>query len=89
MKAMSLKLPTDLRAWVTAEARRRQASESEIVRRSLEQARCGSSAKALSCADLAGDLVGSIEGPSDLSTNKAYLKEAVAKGSKRGLKRSR
>jgi hypothetical protein len=87
---MSLKLPTALRAWVAAEARRRQASQSEVVRHSLEQVRSGTAAKhSLSCADLAGDLVGSMEGPRDLSTNKAYLKQAVLKGARRARKRAR
>lgn len=87
---MSLKLPTDLRAWVAAEAQRREASQSDVVRRALEQARKGSVAKrSLSCADLAGDLVGSMEGPPDLSTNKAYLKQAVLKGARRARKRAR
>jgi Arc/MetJ-type ribon-helix-helix transcriptional regulator len=90
MKAMSLKLPADLRAWVAAEAQRSQASQSEVIRRSLERVRKQPAAKGvLSCADLAGDLVGSIEGPRDLSTNKSYLKEAVARGAKRGRKRPR
>jgi hypothetical protein len=87
---MSLKLPPDLRAWVAAEARRRQASQSEVVRRYLEEARKGSVAKhLLSCADLAPGLVGSMEGPRDLSTNKAYLKQAVLKGARRARKRAR
>ncbi len=74
--AMSLKLPADLRLWVAAEARRRQASESEVVRNSLQQARKQSAVTGdVSCADLAGDLIGSLRGPRDLSTNKAYLKK--------------
>jgi Arc/MetJ-type ribon-helix-helix transcriptional regulator len=90
MKTMSLKLPADLRAWVAAEARRCQASQSEVIRQSLERVRKKPAADGfLSCADLAGDLVGSLEGPRDLSTNKSYLKEAVARGAKRARKHPR
>ena len=43
----------------------------------------------LTCADLAGDLIGSMHGPRDLSTNQQYLREAVAKDYARGRKRTR
>jgi hypothetical protein len=43
----------------------------------------------LTCADLAGDLAGSIDGPPDLSTNQRYLEHAIAADAARGRKRRR
>ena len=75
MKTLSLKLPEILENQLDIFARKNRMSRSEIVRRALleyfsrdEVNRSGS------FLDLARDLAGSIEGPSDLSTNKDYLK---------------
>ena len=90
MKATSLKLPADLHAWVASEARRAQASQSEIIRRSLAQTRDRRAAKRFtSCADVAADLVGALRGPHDLSTNKAYLKDVILRGAGRARRRAR
>ena len=74
MKTLSLKLPEILESQLDIFARKNGMSRSEIVRRALleyfsrdEVSRPGS------FLDLARDLAGSIEGPSDLSTNKDYL----------------
>ncbi len=76
---MSFKLPPELRARLAQEAKRRQVRQSTIIRESLERALGRSSApkRDLSCADLAGDLIGSIAGPRDLSVNRSYLKRAL------------
>jgi len=51
-------------------ARSRRASRSALVREALEQFAKG---KRRSVTASAGDLVGSLEGPSDLATNKRHL----------------
>jgi predicted DNA-binding protein len=92
MDAISVKLPQELRERVAAEARRRNVSQSTIVRESLERQLTdrGRARRQVSCADLAGDLVGSVRsGRSDLSTNKALLAEAMIADLHRGRQRRR
>ena len=91
MSTISVKLPAALRERLAAEARRRNVTESAIVRESLEQMLFAETAARgeLTCADLAGDLIGSMHGPRDLSTDQQYLREAVAKDYARGRKRTR
>jgi hypothetical protein len=90
MDTISVKLPAALRARLASEARRRNVTQSAIVRESLAQLLLADSAERgeLTCADLAGDLVGSVQGPRDLSTNKRYLEEAVVKSHARRSKRT-
>ena len=87
---MSLKMPAPLMAKLEAAARKRGRSKSEVVRDCLDQ---GLDAhfcpKGPSCADLAGDLIGSVEGPGDLSTNKKYLEDAILEDAKRERKNIR
>ena len=91
MELISVKLPPALRAKIAAEAQRRNVSQSTVVRESLERALRGSNSPSeASCADLAGDLVGSIRsGRGDLSTNKKLLDDAIASNGRRGRKRRR
>jgi hypothetical protein len=74
-KTISVKIPRPLAARLSAAVRRRQTSRSAVVRealeRHLEQAPPGSTGSFL---DLAADLVGSVAGPADLSTNKKRLR---------------
>jgi hypothetical protein len=81
METMSFKLPADLRARLAREARRRQVRQSTIIRESLERAlgRSRVPARELTCADLAGDLIGSVAGPRDLSVNPSYLERALTR----------
>ena len=92
MDAISFKVPPVLRRRLADEARRRRVSQSTLIRESLEAAlieQPGARGE-LSCADLAGDLIGSMRGPRDASTNKRYLEEAiVADYTKRGRKKRR
>jgi hypothetical protein len=79
MKMMSLKLPDDLLREVEEEARRTGLTKSQVIRRLVEE---GFKHKRkvkppVTCADLAGDLIGSLNGPPDLSTNRRYLEEAI------------
>jgi hypothetical protein len=91
VELMSLKLPSGLRAKVAAEARRRNVSQSTIIRESLERSLATSTARAeVSCADLAGNLAGSFRsGRRDLSANKELLTDAIIKNARRGRKRHR
>jgi predicted transcriptional regulator len=74
MKILSVKLPDDLARELTAQARSQGTTKSEILREALAaflaktaQPEEGSFLKR------AGDLVGRLEGPGDLSYNKKHL----------------
>jgi hypothetical protein len=80
MDLVSFKLPASLRKRLAEEARRRRVSQAAVIRESLEAALLERPAARgqLTCADLAGDLIGSVRGgPRDASTNKRYLEEAM------------
>ena len=66
MRVVSIKLPEALDEQLTEIARRRNASRSAILREALESFARGSRR---SVVQAAGDLVGSVSGPKDLSTN--------------------
>jgi len=91
MELISVKLPPALRAKVAAEARRRNVSQSTIVRESLEQVLTGPASRGqASCADVAGNLIGVLRsGRRDLSRNKKLLADAIASDARRGRKRRR
>ncbi|HZD53841.1 MAG TPA: CopG family transcriptional regulator [Woeseiaceae bacterium] len=92
MEAVSIKLPAALRRRLAAEAKRRNMTQSAIVRESIEQMLKRSSGKGQppSCAELVHDLVGSIQsGRSDLATNKAYLERVMLESDRRAAKRRR
>jgi hypothetical protein len=76
MKTLSLKLPDALDRQLTSHAKRRGTSKSEMVRQALVSY-LGSPTlpTAKSALELAGDLVGSLEGPGDLSTKKEYFRD--------------
>lgn len=71
MKTLSLKLPPRLSAKLDRAAKQRGQTKSELVRAALEQFLNGE--RPMSALELAGDLVGSCEGPGDLSTNPKYM----------------
>ena len=75
MKTVSLRLADAMDRELSEIAREQATSRSELVRMALETYLANKHAKRKgSCLDLASDLIGSVEGPSDLSTNKEYLK---------------
>lgn len=74
MTTISLKLPDTLESRLAVEAKRRHTSKSAIIREAVELA-LAKKKGFVSCADLAGDLIGSQPGPRDGSTNKEYLKD--------------
>lgn len=70
MRTVSFKLPSDLDDALDVLARSRGASRSSVVREALEALAKG---KRRSVTALASDLVGSLEGPADLATNKKHM----------------
>ncbi len=79
MRTLSLKIPEMLYGDLTALAELRGVSKSELVRKALtdlfERQRVPARGSALALLE---DLVGSTEGPDDLSTNKTYLDDLGA-----------
>jgi Arc/MetJ-type ribon-helix-helix transcriptional regulator len=75
MKTISVKVPEDLDLKLTAVAAKRRESKSALIRTALDHLVKSSEAiTPNSCLDLAKDLIGSVEGPSDLSHNIKHLK---------------
>ena len=75
MRTISIKLEDGLNRRLVAAARMQRTSKSNLVRTAIHallDERRGIGAG--SCLDLAKDLVGSTEGPSNLSTNCRYMK---------------
>ena len=70
MRTVSFKLPEDLDDALSELARSRGASRSALVREALEALAKG---KRRSVTSLAGDLVGSVDGPDDLATNRKHM----------------
>ena len=92
MEGISVKLPTPLGNALAAEARRRNVTQSTIVREALERCLLDRADRdgGPSCADLVRDLAGSVKsGRRDLATNKALLRAAVDADFRRGRKRRR
>lgn len=75
MKVLSLKLPDELDARICALATQRRSNKSEVVRSALDAYLAKEAApQAGSALDLAGDLVGSLEGPDDLSHHDEHMR---------------
>ena len=75
MKTLSVKVSEELDMKLSAVAARRRESKSALIRAALDQiVKSNEAITPNSCLDLAKDLIGSVEGPSDLSHNKKYLK---------------
>ena len=70
MRTVSFKLPEDLDDALNELARTRRLSRSALVREALESLRKGNRR---SVTALAGELVGSVAGPSDLATNRKRM----------------
>jgi hypothetical protein len=75
MKTLTVKVPEDLDLKLAAAAAKRGESKSDLIRTALESiVNTNEAIIPNSCLDLAKDIVGSVEGPSDLSRNKKHLK---------------
>jgi len=70
MRTVSFKLPEALDDALNDLARTRGSSRSALVREALESLAKG---KRRSVTALASDLVGSVEGPADLATNRKHM----------------
>lgn len=70
MRTVSFKLPEELDDALNELARSRGASRSALVREAIESLAKG---KRRSVTSVAGNLVGSVEGPTDLATNSKHL----------------
>ena len=74
MKIISFKLPEDVYAKLGALASEKKTTRSRLMRDALvEYLGRGGRRASGSVAELASDLVGSLSGPSDLSTNPKHL----------------
>jgi len=84
MTTISLKLPETLLREIEDAAAVRGVTKSAIIRESLKAALPKRRPKRkVSCLDLMVDAVGSVHGPSDLSTNRKHLKDAILKDHER------
>jgi hypothetical protein len=76
MTTISLKVPATLDSRLAEEAQRRRTSKSALVRECVEKMLVAPrKGHAASCLDLAGDLAGCLNGPSDIATNPKYLED--------------
>jgi Arc/MetJ-type ribon-helix-helix transcriptional regulator len=76
MKSLSVKLPDALAARLRRIAKERGKSASALVKEALEdylRRPNGPDGEEPSCYELGRDIWGSLEGPSDLSTNPKYM----------------
>ena len=71
VKTITVKLPEPLASWLSRRARELGRSQSELVREAIEHARSG--AVGQTCHDLVADSCGTIDGPTDLSTNPKHF----------------
>jgi metal-responsive CopG/Arc/MetJ family transcriptional regulator len=75
MRTITLKLPESLALRLNAIVRRRSTTRSAVVREALEALLGSQPGAGESCAELAGDLVGSLRGlPRDLSSSPRHLR---------------
>ena len=74
MKTITCKLPEKLDAELTAVARQEGTSKSQVVRSAIaDRISRKRGKKAPRAYDLISDIVGSLKGPGDLSTNPKYM----------------
>ena len=75
MKTLTVKVPEELDLKLAAVAAKRGESKSNLIRTAINSIlKADETVTSNSCLDMAIDLVGSVEGPSDLSCNKKHLK---------------
>ena len=73
MTTVSLKVPDVLEQRLARLAASRGATRSELIREAIERFLHEASAHPESCLARASDLVGSVDGPADLSHNKKHM----------------
>jgi len=92
MEGLSIKLPAEVRRRLAEEARRRNVTQSAIVREIIERALADEHGHepAPNCAALVRDLAGSVSsGHPDLATSKVLLEEAMSAAGGDGAERRR
>jgi Arc/MetJ-type ribon-helix-helix transcriptional regulator len=78
MAAPTIKLPAELDRELTALAKERRSTRAKVLRDALsmlaqkKNGKAGKKAKG-TVGELAADLIGSLEGPGDLTTNPKYM----------------
>lgn len=79
MKTISLKVPAALHARLNRASKQRRQTKSQIVREAIEQFLNDEhhlpKKRSISALELAGDLVGCVAGPGDLSTSPKHLED--------------
>lgn len=77
MKTISLKLPDNLDRELSSRAEKDGTTKSALIREAIEGYLSHDSGgpRKGSFLELAGDLIGCVEGPADLSYNKKYFKD--------------
>ncbi|MEN8132247.1 MAG: ribbon-helix-helix domain-containing protein [Pseudomonadota bacterium] len=76
MKTLTVKIPEELDRKLSSVARQLNRSRSELLRGALSSyLEKPEVSENISALDLAGQLVGCIDGPEDLSTNETYLSD--------------
>jgi metal-responsive CopG/Arc/MetJ family transcriptional regulator len=71
MRTVSIKLPADLDQALTELSERRHTSRSALLREAVERL---TREERETVGELASDLIGSLEGPKDLSTSPKHMK---------------
>ncbi|HXX69877.1 MAG TPA: CopG family transcriptional regulator [Polyangiaceae bacterium] len=84
MRTVSIRLPECLDCRLTTLAKRWKTSRSTVLREALEELIARS--PKFTVGELAADLIGSVEGPRDLSTNPKYM-EGFGQSNRRGKTR--
>ncbi len=74
MKTISLKISDSVGIKLSRIAEKRGTSKSELIRDAVEQIVANNTVCESSCLALAPDLIGCVEGPKDLSSNKIYMR---------------
>ena len=74
MTTISLKVPEMLDFRLAQIAEKRGSSKSKLIRDALELMVATGFSRKCSCLSMASDLVGCVDGPSDLSLNKKHMK---------------
>ena len=75
MKTLTVKVPEELDLKLAAVVEKMKESKSNLIRTAIEHiVESNEAVTPNSCLDLAKDLIGSVEGPGDLSHNKKYFK---------------
>ena len=75
MRTLTVKVPEELDLKLAAVAKKMRETKSNLIRTAIEHiVESSEDVTPNSCLDLAEDLMGSVEGPTDLSHNKKYFK---------------